>query len=104
MRISDWSSDVCSSDLLPQQLLTRHSLAVLAADAAENPAAGELRVGATDPELRDPSRSSGSTPAPNAAPGRSEERRVGKECVRTCRSRWSPSHENKNNHISKGSR
>src|SRR3546814_13648083 len=27
--------------------------------------------------------------------GRSEERRVGKECVRTCRSRWSPSHSNK---------
>src|SRR3546814_9669602 len=25
-------------------------------------------------------------------PVRSEERRVGKECVRTCRSRWSPSH------------
>src|SRR3546814_18286115 len=24
--------------------------------------------------------------------GRSEERRVGKECVRTCRSRWSPTH------------
>src|SRR3546814_13533673 len=24
--------------------------------------------------------------------GRSEERRVGKECDRTCRSRWSPSH------------
>src|SRR3546814_11317102 len=24
-------------------------------------------------------------------PGRSEERRVGKECVSTCRSRWSPS-------------
>src|SRR3546814_12058128 len=28
---------------------------------------------------------------------RSEERRVGKECVSTCRSRWSPSHEKKNN-------
>src|SRR3546814_20082700 len=28
---------------------------------------------------------------------RSEERRVGKECVSTCRSRWSPYHENKNN-------
>src|SRR3546814_13115700 len=28
---------------------------------------------------------------------RSEERRVGKECVRTCRSRWSPYHEKKNN-------
>src|SRR3546814_16944033 len=29
----------------------------------------------------------------NATPaGRSEERRVGKECVSTCSSRWSPSH------------
>src|SRR3546814_13686463 len=27
--------------------------------------------------------------------GRSEERRVGKECVRTCRTRWSPYHEKK---------
>src|SRR3546814_15628759 len=27
---------------------------------------------------------------------RSEERRVGNECVRTCRSRWSPAHEKKN--------
>src|SRR3546814_19909318 len=27
-----------------------------------------------------------------AKPDRSEERRVGKECVRTCRSRWSPYH------------
>src|SRR3546814_15331706 len=27
--------------------------------------------------------------------GRSEERRVGKECVSTCRSRWSPSHTKK---------
>src|SRR3546814_17712682 len=29
-------------------------------------------------------------------PGRSEERRVGKECVSTCRSRWSPYHSQKN--------
>src|SRR3546814_1499431 len=29
------------------------------------------------------------------AAGRSEERRVGKECVRTCRSRWSPYHSKK---------
>src|SRR3546814_13551146 len=28
--------------------------------------------------------------------GRSEERRVGKECVSTCRSRWSPSHSKNN--------
>src|SRR3546814_13720772 len=41
------------------------------------------------------------TSAPLAAPPknqRSEERRVGKECVSTCRSRWSPYHEKKNNH------
>src|SRR3546814_18336851 len=30
---------------------------------------------------------------------RSEERRVGKECVSTCRSRWSPSHYKKNYHF-----
>src|SRR3546814_16883029 len=29
---------------------------------------------------------------------RSEERRVGKECFSTCRSRWSPDHEEQNNH------
>src|SRR3546814_17441135 len=29
---------------------------------------------------------------PNYLTGRSEERRVGKECVSTCRSRWSPAH------------
>src|SRR3546814_9381158 len=29
---------------------------------------------------------------PCSLPERSEERRVGKECVRTCRSRWSPYH------------
>src|SRR3546814_20913982 len=28
--------------------------------------------------------------ADGSSPGRSEERRVGKECVSTCRSRWSP--------------
>src|SRR3546814_16509207 len=32
---------------------------------------------------------------------RSEERRVGKECVSTCRSRWSPYHYKKNNFISR---
>src|SRR3546814_14492537 len=32
---------------------------------------------------------------------RSEERRVGKECVSTCRSRWSPSHEKTNHNITK---
>src|SRR3546814_7318138 len=82
MRISDWSSDVCSSDLLPQQLLRRRpsaheaELAALMDDAAI--AAGEAaRFGAVDDDMRDREL-------------RSEERRVGKECVSTCRSRWSP--------------
>src|SRR3546814_12604730 len=34
--------------------------------------------------------------APSRPLLRSEERRVGKECVSTCRSRWSPEHEKKN--------
>src|SRR6056297_3386201 len=43
--------------------------------------------------------------APNTMAGmasfRSEERRVGKECVSTCRSRWSPDHKKKKKHILK---
>src|SRR3546814_18127624 len=35
---------------------------------------------------------------------RSEERRVGKECVRTCRSRWSPSNKKKKKHPTKHKR
>src|SRR3546814_13940076 len=38
------------------------------------------------------SRGPGSGTSPCAGGGRSEERRVGKECVSTCRSRWSPYH------------
>src|SRR3546814_7108490 len=74
MRISDWSSDVCSSDL------SRHRPSVLRgqpeADGSPHPASGERhRVGRGA-----------------AVAHRSEERRVGKECVSTCRSRWSPYH------------
>src|SRR3546814_13639771 len=36
-------------------------------------------------------------PSFNSLKGRSEERRVGKECVSTCRSRWSPYHYKKTN-------
>src|SRR3546814_13187545 len=38
-----------------------------------------------------------SVPFPQRLGDRSEERRVGKECVSTCRSRWSPYHYKKNN-------
>src|SRR3546814_13249299 len=38
----------------------------------------------------------GNVIAPGGSKTRSEERRVGQECVSTCRSRWSPSHQKKN--------
>src|SRR3546814_2833024 len=70
MRISDWSSDVCSSDLGAE-------IVVPLATAFWGDIYGKLR----DPFGVIWSLS-----------GRSEERRVGKECVSTCRSRWSPYH------------
>src|SRR3546814_17216302 len=102
MRISDWSSDVCSSDLSgrganhsftiePQPwselddlakatnatpfMVVHSALAVLLARLS---ATTDIAIG-----------------APLAGRGeaeRSEERRVGKECVSTCRYRWSPEH------------
>src|SRR3546814_1391028 len=76
MRISDWSSDVCSSDLahLGEAGERQRVHAGLGAT-------GDDDVGATGPQQleRDGQR-------------RSEERRGGKECVSTCRSRWSPYH------------
>src|SRR3546814_6904693 len=82
MRISDWSSDVCSSDLVPK------------AQARLAPAEGgvtSLRGG-----KRRLGRRRGVHRRIRHGPGRiirgirSEERRVGKECVSTCRSRGSP--------------
>src|SRR3546814_7821444 len=67
MRISDWSSDVCSSDLV------RRGTSIRPADCRRACARYDT------------------LPA-QARLSRSEERRVGKECVSTCRSRWSPYH------------
>src|SRR3546814_20309951 len=113
MRISDWSSDVCSSDLaslgeaVPKSIRTLFSHwalheATVTAVRAENDRRIEL------------AKAIANQPAPKAEPVdndidlvkaqaakiypqpdqayRSEERRVGKECVSTCRSRWSPEH------------
>src|SRR3546814_3840946 len=77
LRISDWSSDVCSSDLARQ--LDRHRLTETVL---------RLACGDTNPAFRD--RISLDVGAFFTL--RSEERRVGKECVSTCRSRWSPYH------------
>src|SRR3546814_14419962 len=111
MRISDWSSDVCSSDLgvlrlaidctqgnaarpcgwsfcrrgqrqgkirrpaPPERVMSEHSLTAL------SPVVG--RYAAKADALR---------PIFSEFGLRSEERRVGKECVSTCRSRGSPYH------------
>src|SRR3546814_5942814 len=91
MRISDWSSDVCSSDLcriacktrimlsqprlaLRKRLRMRHDTrhAVQRAGLGHQIVMNFYRALAQNLK------------------GRSEERRVGKECVSTCRSRWTP--------------
>src|SRR3546814_3734715 len=90
MRISDWSSDVCSSDLVLRR-----------ADASGIDATTLLLISASRPASRSDPRSaqrsnlwcrSPQRQELDAAGNRSEERRVGKECVSTCRSRWSPYH------------
>src|SRR3546814_13250962 len=98
MRISDWSSDVCSSDLT-RTTIDQTSYINLAPSAREynielgwNRAlgVGHLALGAAL------GLNSGNVEGQQSAAAwvrynaRSEERRVGKECVSTCRSRWSP--------------
>src|SRR3546814_19705137 len=100
MRISDWSSDVCSSDLAFAQThdprkgidndkaiprWPRDQQAAIVGSQIDcgigpPPAHGAIRVS--------PERLHGRTDIAT----RSEERRVGKECVSTCRSRWAPYH------------
>src|SRR3546814_13063915 len=88
MRISDWSSDVCSSDLGVQLLsMTRLSARKRMNQSIADGFCIASRLAAF----------SKGTPLKSLRTGtRSEERRVGKECVSTCRSRWSPYHEKKN--------
>src|SRR3546814_14122169 len=87
MRISDWSSDVCSSDLV-ESLSRRHVVPLdtsvwnRLADGREE---GASAIKSKLLRLKDAERLF----------CRSEERRVGKECVSTCRSRWAPHHYKK---------
>src|SRR3546814_5501018 len=99
MRISDWSSDVCSSDLSGEADIIEMEIARLlpfVEDAAQHlvkrhpglvdfPALVRRQVMGVAEEERD-------LHAMRDLEGdeRSEERRVGKECGSTCRSRWSP--------------
>src|SRR3546814_2977028 len=100
LRISDCSSDVCSSDLpiaLPAMV---KAIEFLAPDVAKVtlrlPLHENLKITAgqfIDLTLANGVRRSYSIANPPKLSNmvRSEERRVGKEGVRTCRSRWSPS-------------
>src|SRR3546814_18517947 len=107
MRISDWSSDVCSSDLLfvaEQPLHHRLRIVEAAVDGDIMDIGGQHRRHLAPLHVADPpfgvEREDADMVAPghrldrrrSGVAGRSEERRVGKECVSTCRSRWSPSH------------
>src|SRR3546814_14117880 len=90
MRISDWSSDVCSSDLLARQQF---------ADALDQGGAarGGQRLGHAGPGLAD-SGGAGCLGRRGRTVEfhRTEERRVGTEGVSTCRTRWWPYHSKKN--------
>src|SRR3546814_20089537 len=95
MRISDWSSDVCSSDLLHF-----HALAlgvfdrVLAVDRVAEAVDDTAEKALADRHVDDGARALDGVAFLDGRVGaedpRSEARRVGKECVSTCRSRGSP--------------
>src|SRR3546814_6970229 len=88
MRISDWSSDVCSSDLpIGAEDFADHIQPMVLLTINTGLRRGEmfkLRRADIDTEKQQVK--------VRAAAARSEERRVGKACVSTCRSRWLPYH------------
>src|SRR3546814_15812936 len=120
MRISDWSSDVCSSDLRSREVTdflatklsgpARDRSVVVAVPANHSPIM-RIRAAHRATAIAEYFRDQGKNVllildsltrvahaqreiglALGEQPTRSEERRVGKECVSTCRSRWSPYH------------
>src|SRR3546814_17679145 len=95
MRISDWSSDVCSSDLFDER--QQIALHALAGNVAADPlrARGDLvdLVEEDDAVLLNRlNRLGGKLLLVEQLVARSEERRLGKECVSPCRSRGSRFH------------
>src|SRR3546814_16403255 len=100
MRISDWSSDVCSSDLM--SLESDLALANRLAEAAGAAIRPFFRAAFSHEAKADASPVTEADRAAEAAMrrlldaeaprDRSEGRRVGKECGSTCRTRWAPDH------------
>src|SRR3546814_11588746 len=103
MRISDWSSDVCSSDLAGLLVssrgsgggvrLARPAAAINVAEIIEA-VEGPIALTACCDDGRHDCGFEGSCQIQPHLGG-SEERRVGNEVVSTCRSRWSPFHKKK---------
>src|SRR3546814_2577610 len=90
MRISDWSSDVCSSDLRTPWIENLRGplsgkFANVCVDLTRRPMTECGKARKIDQSHRN------QCPL-DPQPARSEQRRVGKACVRTGRSRWSPYH------------
>src|SRR3546814_12845845 len=105
MRISDWSSDVCSSDLLDIHFgntIVPEITIDQCRDYADKRRAGKIGWVDEDGKRRGYRTEDDGTirrelggllvPAISHDVKRSAELRVGKECVSTCRSRWTPSH------------
>src|SRR3546814_16605056 len=105
MRISDWSSDVCSSDLRtgfrigidlehdqPQRDAHRRGIGDAALAAFVGVELGRLKLVMHEIKLGGAGEIADREDAAQRLFERSEERRVGKECVSTCRYRWSPYH------------
>src|SRR3546814_12865163 len=91
MRISDWSSDVCSSDL---PVVTPEIHARVMREVVEPTVRGMASDGVPITGFLYAGLMIDNTGTPKVIE-RSEERRVGKACVSTCRSRWSPYHSKK---------
>src|SRR3546814_17250015 len=114
MRISDWSSDVCSSDLgerprfrpglldeIMRFIITRTHLRrrnTVAADRIHRRTDRKPRNETATAQAIEQREFFGNAHR-RIIERRTEERRVGKECVSTCRARWSPYHYKKKKHI-----
>src|SRR3546814_3076755 len=91
LRISDWSSDVCSSDLVDSARAVGDATVGMAEDVAGGLEALPVLIG-IDAAVERRRQLAARKIGLNQKGQRSEERRVGKECVSTCRSRGSPYH------------
>src|SRR3546814_14875760 len=106
MRISDWSSDVCSTDLPSLKRKRTSSSTSISTDGHDNSQSSQKSAGrargasdggkrggnghASRAKMNNDSATGDKKLAAKSKIKRSEERRGGKESVSTCRSRWSP--------------